>query len=122
MNTPLPVVLAGARGHGRWHVENIRRLQKKGLVRLVGVCELTPLTSAELHGLGTPEQSADFGALLDSTGARIAVICTPIPTHTDLALTAAQRRAMSAIAASREAASCGSAFVSARRGGWVHRR
>ncbi|MGR6969668.1 Gfo/Idh/MocA family protein [Streptomyces cynarae] len=91
MSTPLPVVLAGARGHGRWHVENIRRLQKKGLVRLVGICELTPLTAQELHGLGTPEQSADFGALLDATGARAAVICTPIPTHTDLALTAAER-------------------------------
>jgi predicted dehydrogenase len=91
MNTPLPVVLAGARGHGRWHVENIRRLQKQGLVRLAGVCELTPLTEAELDGLGKPEQSADFGALLDSTGARIAVICTPIPTHTDLALAAAER-------------------------------
>ncbi len=91
MNTPLPVVLAGARGHGRWHVENIRRLQKQGLVRLVGVCELTPLTEEELGDLGAPEQSADFGALLDSTGARIAVICTPIPTHTDLALTAAER-------------------------------
>ncbi|GHD25707.1 oxidoreductase [Streptomyces violarus] len=91
MNTPLPVVLAGARGHGRWHVENIRRLQKQGLVRLAGVCELTPLTQEELGDLGTPEQSADFGALLDSTGARIAVICTPIPTHTDLALMAAER-------------------------------
>lgn len=91
MNTPLPVVLAGARGHGRWHLENIRRLQKQGLVRLAGVCELTPLTEEELGDLGMPEQSADFGALLDSTGARIAVICTPIPTHTDLALTAAER-------------------------------
>ncbi|GAA2907501.1 hypothetical protein GCM10011428_22000 [Streptomyces violaceus] len=91
MNTPLPVVLAGARGHGRWHLENIRRLQKQGLVRLAGVCELTPLTEEELGDLGSPEQSADFGTLLDSTGARIAVICTPIPTHTDLALTAAER-------------------------------
>lgn len=89
--TPLPVVLAGARGHGRWHLANIRRLADKGIVRLAGVCELTPLTAGELEGLGTPEQSADFGALLDSTGAAIAVICTPIPTHTDLALTAAER-------------------------------
>ncbi|MFF4524742.1 Gfo/Idh/MocA family protein [Streptomyces bluensis] len=88
---PVPVVLAGARGHGRWHLANIRRLQDKGIVRLAGVCELTPLTAGELDGLGTPEQSADFGALLDSTGAAIAVICTPIPTHTDLALTAARR-------------------------------
>jgi predicted dehydrogenase len=85
---PLPVVLAGARGHGRWHLENIRRLQDKGLVRLAGICELTPLSAEELNGQ-TVEQSADFGALLDSTGAAIAVICTPIPTHTDLALIAA---------------------------------
>ncbi|MET7983278.1 MULTISPECIES: Gfo/Idh/MocA family oxidoreductase [unclassified Streptomyces] len=87
---PLPVVLAGARGHGRRHLENIRRLQDKGLVRLVGVCELTPLTEEELGGRRVV-QSTDLGALLDSTGAAAAVICTPIPTHTDLALTAARR-------------------------------
>ncbi|MEU0383988.1 Gfo/Idh/MocA family protein [Streptomyces chartreusis] len=95
MSTAVPVVLAGARGHGRWHLDNIRRLQDKGIVRLAGICELTPLTGDELpeglSGSGAPEQSADFGALLDSTGAEIAVICTPIPTHTDLALTAARR-------------------------------
>ncbi|MBV7695126.1 Gfo/Idh/MocA family protein [Streptomyces sp. TRM70350] len=85
----IPVVLAGARGHGRWHVANIRRLQEKGLVRLAGICELTPLTEEEFGG-ELPPQSADFGALLDATGARVAVICTPIPTHTDLALTAAR--------------------------------
>ncbi|MFS8204512.1 Gfo/Idh/MocA family protein [Streptomyces sp. CWNU-52B] len=104
---PLPLVLAGARGHGRWHLENIGRLQAAGLVRLAGICELTPLTEEELGGFsgrtgaaerggpveggGVPEQSDDFGGLLDSTGAVIAVICTPIPTHTDLALTAAAR-------------------------------
>ncbi|MEW2121520.1 Gfo/Idh/MocA family oxidoreductase [Streptomyces sp. NPDC005474] len=89
--TPVPVVLAGARGHGQWHLANIRRLQDKGLVRLAGVCELTPLTDEELEGLAAPEQSADFGALLDSTCAAVAVICTPIPTHTDLALIAAAK-------------------------------
>ena len=92
MSTAVPIVLAGARGHGRWHLDNIRRLQDKGIVRLAGVCELNPLTAQEIpEGLATPEQSADFGALLDSTGASVAVICTPIPTHTDLALTAARR-------------------------------
>lgn len=89
--TPLPLVLAGARGHGRWHLENIRRLQRAGLVRLVGVCELAPLTGAELDGLGEPAQSADFAGLLDTTGAAVAVICTPIPTHADLAVAAAER-------------------------------
>ncbi|RPF32566.1 putative dehydrogenase [Streptomyces sp. TLI_185] len=92
MSIAVPIVLAGARGHGRWHLDNIRRLQDKGIVRLAGICELTPLTGDEIpDGLGTPEQSADFGALLDSTGARVAVVCTPIPTHTDLALTAARK-------------------------------
>lgn len=85
----LPVVLAGGRGHGRTHLRNIRRLEQSGLVRLVGVCELKPLSPAELDGFAAPEQSADLGELLDRTGARIAVVCTPIHTHTDLALTAA---------------------------------
>lgn len=91
--TPLPLVLAGARGHGRWHLANIRRLQHQGLVRLAGICELTPLTDDELDLFAgeMPEQSSDFAALLDSTGARVAVVCTPIPTHTALALTAAAR-------------------------------
>ncbi|WP_435215979.1 Gfo/Idh/MocA family protein [Streptomyces sp. bgisy034] len=92
MSGAVPIVLAGARGHGRWHLDNIRRLRDKGIVRPAGICELTPLSEDELpEGLGSPEQSADFGALLDSTGARVAVICTPIPTHTDLALTAARK-------------------------------
>ncbi|MEU0159135.1 Gfo/Idh/MocA family oxidoreductase [Streptomyces sp. NPDC006261] len=104
MPLPLPVVLAGARGHGRWHLANLRRLQGLGRVRLAGICELEPLTAQELaesgfdggcdSGLGghePPEQSDDLAALLDSTGARAAIICTPIQTHTDLALTAAAR-------------------------------
>ncbi|MEU5954662.1 Gfo/Idh/MocA family oxidoreductase [Streptomyces sp. NPDC047525] len=89
--TALPLVLAGARGHGRWHLENIRRLQQAGRVRLVGICELEPLAGAELDGLGEPAQSADFAGLLDATGAAVAVICTPIPTHADLAVAAAAR-------------------------------
>ncbi|KUH37527.1 MULTISPECIES: Gfo/Idh/MocA family protein [Streptomyces] len=88
---PFPVVLAGARGHGRWHLENIRRLTDAGLVRLAGVCELRPLDPAELDGFPGVAQSDDLGALLDATGARIAVVCTPIATHADLALAAARR-------------------------------
>ncbi|MFF8835032.1 Gfo/Idh/MocA family protein [Streptomyces sp. NPDC015130] len=90
---PLPVVLAGARGHGRSHLLNIRRLEERGLVRLAGVCELRPLDAAELDGIGDPEQSADFEALLASTGARVAVLSTPIQTHTDMALAAARHGA-----------------------------
>ncbi|MFC6062977.1 Gfo/Idh/MocA family protein [Streptomyces ochraceiscleroticus] len=88
---PLPVVLVGARGHGHWHLANIRRLAGQGRVRLAGVCDLTPLTADELDGLGPVAQSDDFETLLAVTDARIAVLCTPIPTHADLALTAARR-------------------------------
>ncbi|MEU0391750.1 Gfo/Idh/MocA family oxidoreductase [Streptomyces sp. NPDC006208] len=88
---PLPVVLAGARGHGGWHLHNIRRLERLGLVRLAGVCEPAPLAADDFDGIDAMEQSSDLDALLASTGARIAVICTPIQTHTELALTAARR-------------------------------
>jgi len=88
---PLPVVLAGARGHGRWHLENLRRLAAKGLVKLVGVCDLTPLTAAELDPFGQVAQSTDFAALLESTAPAVAVVCTPIPAHADMALAAARR-------------------------------
>ncbi|MCZ9346192.1 gfo/Idh/MocA family oxidoreductase, partial [Streptomyces sp. TRM76130] len=71
--------LAGARGHGRWHLANLRRLERAGRVRLAGLCELTPLTEDE-YGGELPPQSPDFGTLLDATGARAAVVCTPIPT------------------------------------------
>ncbi|MEV7194848.1 Gfo/Idh/MocA family oxidoreductase [Streptomyces sp. NPDC093510] len=91
LRVPWPVVLAGARGHGAWHLENIRRLEHAGRVRLVGVCELRPLDDEELAGFGPVRQSADFAGLLDSTGAAVAVVCTPIPTHTALALAAAVR-------------------------------
>ncbi|HEX5566048.1 MAG TPA: Gfo/Idh/MocA family oxidoreductase, partial [Streptomyces sp.] len=87
----VPVVLAGARGHGRWHLENIRALAAEGLAELAGVCELTPLEKEELDGLGNPEQSPDFAGLLERTGARVAIVCTPIHTHVGLALAAAER-------------------------------
>lgn len=88
------LVLAGARGHGRWHLRNIRRLADQGLVELAGICDLTPLEQEELEGLSgprAPEQSDDFAALLARTGAEAAVLCTPIHTHAELALTAAQQ-------------------------------
>ncbi|MDT0265142.1 Gfo/Idh/MocA family oxidoreductase [Streptomyces sp. DSM 44915] len=91
MSEPVSLVLAGARGHGHWHLANIRRLTEAGQVRLVGVCELTPLAPEELAGLGSPQQSDDLTGLLASTGAEAAIICTPIHTHAELGLAAAAR-------------------------------
>ncbi|MFW6718910.1 Gfo/Idh/MocA family protein [Streptomyces sp. MAR4 CNY-716] len=85
---PVPVVLAGARGHGRRHLANIRRLERAGRVVLAGICETRPLAAAEFAGEPVP-QGADFVALLERTGARLAVVSTPIPTHADFAVVAA---------------------------------
>lgn len=85
---PVPVVLAGARGHGRRHLANIRRLERAGRVVLAGICETRPLAAAEFAGEPVP-QGADFAVLLERTGARLAVVSTPIPTHADFAVVAA---------------------------------
>ncbi|MGP4113815.1 Gfo/Idh/MocA family protein [Streptomyces sp. 4N509B] len=90
-NEPVRVVLVGPRGHGWWHLANLRRLDEENVVRLVGVCDLAPMDPEELAGFGEVEQSDDFDALLGSTGAEVAVVCTPIHTHVALALTAARR-------------------------------
>lgn len=75
----MKIVVAGAHGFGRHHLENIGRLAG---AELAGVCDLRPV-----EGLQVP-QSADLGELIERTGARIAVIATPIHTHAELAVTA----------------------------------
>ncbi|MBG0830200.1 PmoA family protein [Planomonospora sp. ID67723] len=84
------VVLAGAYGHGRSHLENLRGLAGRGLVELVGVCDVRPVEEDRLHGLGAPEQARPDGlaGLIERTGAEITILCTPINTHADLAVTA----------------------------------
>ncbi|MEV0390592.1 DUF6807 family protein [Nonomuraea sp. NPDC050643] len=81
---PIKVVLAGAQGHGRHHLLNLRRLSEAGLVELAGICDLRPVEV----DFATPLQSSDLGELLEKTGAEITVICTPIQTHAGLAVTA----------------------------------
>ncbi|WP_406319042.1 DUF6807 family protein [Streptosporangium sp. NBC_01639] len=84
------IVLAGAYGHGRSHLENLRGLAARGLVELAGVCDVRPVEADRLHGLGTPEQARPDGLaeLIERTGAEITILCTPINTHADLAVTA----------------------------------
>ncbi len=84
----VPVVLAGAYGHGWWHLENLRRLTDGGLVRLAGVCDVREIEPGLLRGLGRPERSADLGELIERTGAEVTILVTPIHTHRDLAIRA----------------------------------
>lgn len=84
------VVLVGAHGHGRWHLQNLRRLAGVSDVRLVGVCDPRPLDD-DLRALaGDVPVTASLDELLAATRPDVTVICTPIHTHTDLALTAAR--------------------------------
>lgn len=84
------VVLVGAHGHGRWHLQNLRRLAAAGDVRLVGICDPRPLDD-ELRALaGDVPVAASLDELLAATSPDVTIICTPIHTHTDLALTAAR--------------------------------
>ncbi|HEX4812214.1 MAG TPA: DUF6807 family protein [Nonomuraea sp.] len=80
----MKVVLAGARGHGQHHLRHLRLLAGRGLIELAGICDVRPVEV----DFGTPAQSADLGALVEKTGAQITIICTPIHTHADLAVTA----------------------------------
>ncbi|NRQ36684.1 Gfo/Idh/MocA family oxidoreductase [Nonomuraea sp. NN258] len=84
------VVLAGAYGHGRSHLENLRGLAARGLVELSGVCDVRPVDAGTLAGLGTPEQAGPDGLaeLIQRTGAQVTILCTPIDTHADLAVAA----------------------------------
>ncbi|MGC5013397.1 DUF6807 family protein [Streptosporangium sp. DT93] len=79
---PVRVVVAGIHGHGRNHVENVRRLAATGRAELAGVCDTRPA-----DGLDVP-WSADLASLIAGTGAEVAVIATPIHTHAPLAVAA----------------------------------
>ncbi|MFI6918986.1 DUF6807 family protein [Nonomuraea spiralis] len=81
---PVRVVLAGAHGHGRHHLDDLRRLAATGLVELAGICDVRPV---EVAG-GPLPQSPDLGELIAGTGAEVTIVCTPIHTHADLAVTA----------------------------------
>ncbi|ACZ84489.1 DUF6807 family protein [Streptosporangium roseum] len=81
---PVRVVLAGAHGHGWWHLSNLRRLHSAGTVEFAGVCDLRPVE-------GLPEGvefSGDLAELIGRTGAEVTILCTPIQTHADLAVRA----------------------------------
>ncbi|MFE3449253.1 DUF6807 family protein [Nonomuraea sp. NPDC059194] len=82
------VVLAGAHGHGRWHLEHVRALADRGLVELVGVCDPRPADFAWPYGGFEHAGPEDLGGLIERTGAEITILCTPINTHAHLAVTA----------------------------------
>ncbi|MPZ28773.1 MAG: gfo/Idh/MocA family oxidoreductase [Micromonosporaceae bacterium] len=92
MNSTAPrVALIGANGHGRWHRRVIGALHRTGQVRLVGLCDLAPIT--DLPEAPVPPGAGvfdDYRDLLTVTGPDVVVICTPPHTHLELAVAAAR--------------------------------
>lgn len=84
------VVLAGTRGFGAHYLERLRHM--RDVVELAGVCDTVPPEPGALDGLGpgdaAPEFSTDLPELIKRTGAEIAILATPIPTHAELTLAA----------------------------------
>jgi predicted dehydrogenase len=88
--TPVAVVLVGVHGHGRWHLQNLRRLRQVGApVRLAGVCDTRPPPADQRDLIGDVPVMARLDDLLDTVRPGVTIVCTPIHTHAGLALTAA---------------------------------
>jgi predicted dehydrogenase len=82
-------VLAGAHGHGRWHLQNIDRLRRAGApVRLAGVCDPRPPEGDELALIGDVPVASRLEDVLDTVHPDVTIVCTPLHTHVELALAA----------------------------------
>ena len=87
---PVDVVLVGVHGHGRWHLQNLSRLRQAGApVRLAGVCDTRPPTDDQRDLIGDVPVMARLDDVLDTVRPAVTIVCTPIHTHAELALTAA---------------------------------
>lgn len=88
--TPVAVVLAGVHGHGRWHMQNLDRLRRAGApVRLAGICDTRPPAGDQRDLIGDVPMAARLDDVLDAVHPDVTIVCTPIHTHSELALTAA---------------------------------
>ena len=84
--TPPAAALIGAGWHGRSHLRNLARLQRRGRLRLAAVCDTRPLDPAAraLLPSGVPSFT-DHRAMLAAARPDVAVIVTPPNTHLALA-------------------------------------
>jgi len=75
------VALIGANGHGASHRRVIAQLQERGLVRLVGLCDIAPVEDPP------PDVPVcrDHGELLAQCSPDLVVVCTPPHTHLPIA-------------------------------------
>ncbi|CAM5278438.1 Gfo/Idh/MocA family protein [Streptomyces atroolivaceus] len=78
------IVLAGASGYGATYLREIAQLEARGLVRLVGLCDLQPLGPDAGKQFGDRPFDTRLDRLLAGTSPDLAVVATPIHTHLPL--------------------------------------
>ncbi|MBB2900766.1 putative dehydrogenase [Kineococcus radiotolerans] len=82
------VLLVGAHGHGRGHLQRLRRSADAGRLELAGVCDTTA-PDPELAALsGTAPWTDDLDVALRRARPDVVVVVTPIPTHAPIGLAA----------------------------------
>src|SRR5690242_2408494 len=80
-----PVMLVGAYGHGRGHLEHLAALAAAGRIRLAGVVDVRPLDEHQRSLAGDALIDTDAGRAIAAARPAVVVISTPMHTHADLA-------------------------------------
>jgi predicted dehydrogenase len=83
--TPPRVVLVGAHGHGRGHLDQLSKLHGDGRIELAGVADPRPPGPEQRAAAAGAPWRPDAASLLATTTPDLAVIVTPVHTHVDLA-------------------------------------
>src|SRR5919107_2223415 len=88
---PASVLLVGIHGHGRWHLENLRRLEAAGApIRLAGVCDTRPPEGEVARLVGDVPFRTSLADALEDLRPEVTIVCTPMHTHAALSLLAAR--------------------------------
>jgi predicted dehydrogenase len=87
-STPPPVVLVGAHGHGRGHLEYLAALTAAGRIRFAGVADVRPLDEQQRELAAGCIVGTDAARVIREVQPVVVVISTPMHTHSDLALLA----------------------------------
>ncbi|BEL04762.1 Gfo/Idh/MocA family oxidoreductase [Actinoplanes sichuanensis] len=83
--TPPRVVLVGAHGHGRGHLDQLAKLHAAGMVELAGVADPRPPCPEQRAAAADAPWRRDAASLIEALAPDLAVIVTPVHTHVELA-------------------------------------
>lgn len=78
------VVLAGTSGYGATYLREIAELEREGVLRLAGLCDVRPLVTSAQPQFGDRLFDSRLDRLLDLTRPDLAIVSTPIHTHLPL--------------------------------------